>query len=163
MLGGDTLRELRHAFLEAEAAVEGGASPRVSPFAGVQDAAGLLQRAGFALPVADSDTLTATWANPVALMHELRGMGEVNAVAARRKSFARRETVFAAAARYQHHFADRDGRIPATFQVIYLTGWAPAPSQQLPMRPGSAAARLADALGTAEISTGVRAGPDRPR
>jgi SAM-dependent methyltransferase len=159
MLGGDTLRELRHAFLEAEAAVEGGASPRVSPFAGIQDAAGLLQRAGFALPVADSDTLTATWAGALDLMHELRGMGEANAVAARRKTFSRRETLFAAAARYQHLYADGDGRVPATFQVIYLTGWAPASSQPRAMRPGRAAQRLADALGATEISTGVKTGP----
>jgi SAM-dependent methyltransferase len=163
MLGGDTLRELRHALLEAETAVEGGASPRVSPFAGVQDAAGLLQRAGFALPVADGDTITATWADPIALMRELRGMGETNAVAARRKEFARRETMFAAGARYRHQFADRDGRVPATFQVIYLTGWAPDASQQRRLRPGSAAARLADALGAEEVSTGVKAGPGRPR
>jgi SAM-dependent methyltransferase len=159
MLGGETLRELRHALIEAEAAVEGGASPRVSPFAGVQDVAGLLQRAGFALPVADSDTINATWADPIALMRDLRGMGETNAVAARRKEFARRRTLFTAGARYRSEFTDRDGRISATFQVIYLTGWAPDASQQQPLRPGSAAARLAEALGTEEISTGVKAGP----
>jgi SAM-dependent methyltransferase len=161
LLGGDTLRELRLALLEAESAIEGGASPRVSPFADLRDAAGLLQRAGFALPVADSDTLTVTWADPLALMRELRGMGETNAVAARRKEVARRETLFAASARYQAQFGTTDGRIPASFQVIYLAGWAPDASQQQPLRPGSAASRLAEALGTREISAGVKAEPGR--
>jgi SAM-dependent methyltransferase len=161
LLGGDTLRELRLALLEAESAVEGGASPRVSPFADLRDAAGLLQRAGFALPVADNDTLTVTWTDPLALMRELRGMGETNAVAARRKEVARRETLFAAAARYQAQFGTTDGRVPASFQVIYLAGWAPDASQQQPLRPGSAATRLAEALGTREVSTGVKADPGR--
>jgi SAM-dependent methyltransferase len=161
LLGGETLRELRLCLLEAEAAVEGGASPRVSPFADLRDAAGLLQRAGFALPVADSDTITVSWADPLALMRELRGMGETNAVAARRKEAARRETLFAACARYRARFGTAEGRIPATFQVIYLAGWAPADTQQQPLRRGSAAHRLAEALGTTEISAGVKAEPGR--
>ncbi len=152
MLGGETLHELRRAFLEAEVEEEGGVSPRVSPLADLRDAGALLQRAGFALPVADIDTITVTWPDAFALMSDLRGMGESNAVAERRKSFTRRGTLFAAARRYQELFADADGRIPATFQVLYLTGWAPSPDQQQPSRPGSATTRLADALGSKEIT-----------
>ncbi len=160
MLGGETLHELRHALIEAESETTGGAGPRVSPFADLRDAAGLLQRAGFALPVADSDTITVTYPDALALMRDLRGMGETNAVRARRRGFTRRDTLALAAARYAERFADADGRIPATFQVLYLTGWAPHESQQRPLRPGSARQRLADALGTREISAGI---PARPR
>lgn len=154
MLGGDTLHEMRRALIEAEAEIENGASPRVSPFVELRDAGALLQRAGFALPVADIDTITVTWPNAFALMRDLRGMGESNSVGARRKNFTRRETLFTAARRYQELFADADGRIPATFQVIYLTAWAPDDGQQKPLRPGSAAARLADALETEEKPAG---------
>ncbi len=146
MLGGETLFELRRAMLEAEAEIEGGASPRVSPFVELSDAGGLLQRAGFALPVADLDTITITWPDAFALMRDLRGMGETNSVHERRKGFTRRDTMFAAAQKYHELFADSDGRIPATFQIVYLTAWAPHDSQQQPLRPGSGDASLAKAL-----------------
>ena len=158
--GGETLHELRRAMLEAESEVAGGASPRVAPFADLRDAGALLQRAGFALPVADGDTITVTWPDALALMRDLRAMGEANALTARRRSPTRRAVFAAAAARYVSLFGDEEGRIPATFQVLFLTGWAPAPGQQQPLRPGSAAARLADALDTEERSAGERAGPE---
>ena len=160
-LGGETLRELRQALLEAEAETEGGVSPRVSPFADLRDAAGLLQRAGFALPVADCDTVSVTYPDALALMRDLRGMGESNAVQARRRGFSRRDTLALAAARYAERFAAPDGRVPATFQFLYLTGWAPHESQPQPRQPGSARHRLADALGTVEHPAGDKA--PRPR
>lgn len=150
MLGGETLREMRKAFLEAESEIEGGASPRVSPFADVRDGGALLQRAGFALPVVDRDEITVTYPNALALMRELRGMGETNALRTQRHGLTRRETLLRAAAIYEKHFGQPDGRVPACFQVIYLTGWAPHASQQKPLRPGSATARMAQALGTEE-------------
>jgi SAM-dependent methyltransferase len=159
MFGGATCRELRQALAEAEIAQEGGLSPRVSPLAEVRDAGNLLQRAGFALPVADADTLTVSYADPLKLMADLRGMGETNAVLARRRTPTRRATLAAAADRYRALFAGPDGRVPATFEIVYLTAWAPHPSQQKPARPGSASARLADALGTVEIPAGDKAGP----
>ena len=163
MLGGETLRELRQAFAEAEIASEGGASPRLSPLVDVADAGALLQRAGFALPVVDVDTIRVTYADALALMRELKGMGESNALTARRRGFTRRTTLAAAAAAYEARFAEADGRIPATFQVIYLTAWAPHESQQRPLRPGSARTRLADALDAPEHPAGDRARPDRRR
>jgi len=159
LFGGETLVELRQAWLEAEIAIEGGAGPRVSPFADLRDAAGLLQRAGFALPVADSDRLTVTYPDALSLMREVKAMGEANAVAERRRTPTRRETLAAAAAIYQQRFAAPDGRIPASFQIIYLTGWAPSEVQQKPLRPGSAAHRLADALGAAERKADDKARP----
>lgn len=156
MLGGDTLRQLRDALLAAESAATGGASPRVSPFAGLADLAALLQRAGFALPVADLDTIIVTYPDAFALMRELRGMGETNAVAQRRKSFTARSVLFGAASHYSEAHGDAEGRIPATFEILYLTGWAPAASQPKALRPGSAERRLADALGTTEKSAGER-------
>lgn len=159
MLGGETLRELRASLLFAESEVEGGASPRVSPFVDVADAGALLQRAGFTLPVADLDTLTVTYPDPLALMRELRGMGETNAAAARRTTCTRRTTLLRAAELYSDRHAAADGRVPATFQVIYMTGWAPHESQQQPLRPGSARSRLADALGTTEQSAGDKTKP----
>lgn len=144
--GGETLKELRHAFMEAEAAIEGGVSPRVAPFVDVRDAGALLQRAGFALPVADLDNLTVTYADPFALMRELRGMGESNALAERRRVPLRRATLVKAAEAYRDLYGLPDGRVPATVQVVWLTGWAPAPSQPKPARRGSATVRLADAL-----------------
>lgn len=147
LLGGETLKELRQAFLEAEARVEGGASPRVSPFADVRTLGGLMQRAGFALPLVDADTLTVSYADAFALMRELRGMGETNAHVGRRKTFTRRQTLIAMAEIYRERFGGADGRIPATFQVIYLTGWAPHESQPKPLKPGSAQVSLAEALG----------------
>ncbi len=125
MLGGDTLVELRRALFEAETERDGGVSPRTSPLADHRDAGALLQRAGFALPVVDVDTITVTYPDAFRLMAELRAMGETNAVAARRRAPTRRATLMAAAARYAELFAGADGRIPATFQVILLTGWAP--------------------------------------
>jgi SAM-dependent methyltransferase len=148
LFGTGTLQELRTALMEAELAETGGASPRVSPFADLRDAAGLLQRAGFALPVADADTVTVTYGDFFALLRDLRGMGETNLLLDRLKHPTRR-TVFArAAAIYQERFADAEGRLPATFQVLFLTGWAPDPSQQQPAKRGSGKASLKDVLRT---------------
>jgi len=157
--GGETLWELRRALMEAELEEEGGASPRVSPFADIRDLGALLQRAGFALPVVDGDLIEVTYADPLALMRELRFMGESNAVAERRKGFSRRATLFRAAEQYRRLFARADGRIPATFQLVTLTAWTPHESQPKPLRPGSAAQRLADALGTRESPAGDKATP----
>lgn len=159
MFGGETLKELRRSLAEAEIGEEGGLSPRISPFAEVRDAGNLLQRAGFALPVADSETLTVSYGDPLALLADLRGMGETNAVIERRKTASRRATLAQATRRYRQLYGDADGRVPATFQVIYLTAWAPDPSQPRPLRPGSAAMRLAQALGGEEIPAGDRAWP----
>ena len=161
LLGGETLKELRSVLLEAEAEIEGGAGPRVSPFADVRDLGALLQRAGFALPVADVDEIAVSYPDAFKLMADLRGMGETNAVAARRKSFSRRSTLMRAAELYRARFADAEGRIPATFHVIYLTAWAPHESQPRPLRPGSAQSRLAAALGSEEQSAGESADPRR--
>jgi len=150
MFGGDTLIELRQALAEAEIAEEDGLSPRVSPMAEVRDLGGLLQRAGLALPVVDSETLTVMYPDPMALMADLRAMGETNAAVESRKGFTRPATLAAAAARYSDLFATSDGAIPATFQIITLTGWAPDASQQQPLQPGSATSRLADALDAEE-------------
>ena len=158
MFGGETLRELRQCLLQAESEIEQGAGPRVSPFVDVRDAGMLLQRTGFALPVVDAEIITLTYADPFALMRELRGMGEGNAVALRRKSFSRRATLLRAAEIYAAEFGTADGRIPATFQIVTLTGWRPAANQQKALRPGSAAQRLADALGAPEHSAGEKAG-----
>lgn len=150
LLGGETLFELRQALLAAESEIEGGASPRVAPFAELSDAAGLLQRAGFSLPVADLDPIDVSYENAFKLMHELRGMGEANTRVDRRRTPTRRATLMRAAEIYSERFADADGRIHATFDVFFLTGWAPADSQPQPLRPGSAQTRLADALDTTE-------------
>ena len=157
LLGGQTLHELRAALIEAELAASGGAGPRVSPFADVAELGGLLQRAGFALPVADSDRLTVTYGDAFGLMRELRGMGESNALNARRRAFTRRATLFDAAARYRDRCGG--GRLTATFQIVTLTAWAPHESQQKALRPGSARTRLADALGTVEVPAGDKARP----
>ncbi len=151
LFGGETLHELRHALAQAEAAVEGGLSPRVAPMGDVRDLGALLQRAGLALPVADATTLTVTYETPLHLMRDLRAMGEGNALSARRGTL-RRETLQKALEIYQAEFALPDGRIPATFEIIFLTGWAPSATQPKPLRPGSATARLADALGTEEFN-----------
>ncbi len=156
LLGGDTLTELRQALLQAEAEREGGVSPRVSPFADVQDCGALLQRAGFALPVVDTDRITATYPDAFALMRELRGMGETNALVQRDGGRLSRQTLLHAAARYQEMFAEPDGRIPATFQIIYLTGWCPHESQQKPARRGSGQVHLADALSDRTRPDGAR-------
>lgn len=150
MLGGDTLTELRRCLMEAELSVTGGASPRVSPFADVRDTGALLQRAGFTLPVVDADTLTVTYTDALRLMHDLRGMAETNAVLARHRAPTRRAVLMTAAQRYAELFAEPDGRIPATFQVLYLLGWAPHESQPQALKPGSAQTRLAEALKSEE-------------
>jgi len=137
MLGGETLKELRDALTTAEIEREGGLSPRTSPFAEVKDAGNLLSRAGFALPVADTETITVSYADPLKLMADLRGMGETNAHALRRPSFSRRTTLMRACEIYLEKFATGDGRLPATFEIVYLTAWVPHESQQKPLQPGS--------------------------
>jgi SAM-dependent methyltransferase len=158
LLGGDTLTELRQSFAEAESDVEGGVSPRVAPFADLRDLGALLQRAGFALPVTDTDRLIVRYDNVFALMHDLRRMGATNALYARSRKPLRRATLIRMVEIYGNRFTDADGRIRATFEVVWLSGWAPHPDQQLPLKPGSAKTRLADALGTREISAGEKAG-----
>jgi SAM-dependent methyltransferase len=157
LAGGDTLTELRQAFAAAESEIEGGLSPRVAPFADVRELGGLLQRAGFALPVVDSERLTVRYDTAFALMHDLRRMGATNVLAERRRSPLRRATLLRAGGIYRERFADADGRVRATFELVWLSGWAPHPSQQQPLRPGSAQARLADALGTKERPAGDKA------
>jgi len=158
LFGGQTLHELRASLAEAEAEVEGGLSPRVAPLAEIRDLGALLQRAGFAMPVADSERLTVTYATPLHLMRELRAMGETNILTARRRQPLRRATLMRACEVYASHFGAPDGRVCATFEIVFLTGWAPGPDQPKPLRPGSAKARLADALGVPEISAGEKAG-----
>lgn len=150
LLGGSTLSELRAVLLEAEQEIYGGASPRAAPMADIRDVGGLLGRAGLALPVADADRLTITYPDIFRLMRDLRGMGEQNALVGRRRTPTSRRLFLRAAEIYHDRFADEDGRIPASFEIITLTGWAPHESQQTPLRPGSAAHRLADSLGAAE-------------
>jgi len=151
LAGGDTLTELRQAFAAAEAEIEDGISPRVVPFSDVRDMGGLLQRAGFALPVTDVDRVTARYASPISLMHDLRRMGATNALLERSRRPLRRATLTRMMEIYAERFADRDGRIRATFEIVWLSGWAPHESQQKPLAPGSARQRLADVLGTKEI------------
>ncbi|THD76881.1 SAM-dependent methyltransferase [Thalassobius vesicularis] len=150
MFGGQTLHELRTALAEAESRVTGGLSPRVAPMAEIRDLGGLLQRAGFALPVADSVPLNVSYQSAFHLMRDLRAMGETNALESRLRRPTRRAVLNKAAEIYADTYG-ADGRIPATFEMIFLLGWAPDESQPKPLRPGSAAARLADALGTREI------------
>ena len=158
LAGGDTLIELRQAFAAAEAEIEDGVSPRVAPFADVRDMGALLQRTGFALPVTDVDRLIVRYASPMALMHDLRRMGATNPLTERSRRPLRRATLERMMAIYAERFAGRDGRIRATFEIVWLSGWAPHESQQKPLAPGSARQRLADALGTKEIPTGEKAG-----
>ncbi|CCQ74763.1 putative SAM-dependent methyltransferase [Magnetospira sp. QH-2] len=146
MFGGLTLAELRQSLAAAEQATAGGVSPRVSPFADVKDAGDLLARAGFTLPVVDTDPLTVSYGDPLKLMTDLRGMGESNAVIERRKSFSRRETLMAARQQYLDDFAGEDGRVPATFQVLFLLGWAPHPDQPQAAERGSGQVCLTDIL-----------------
>jgi SAM-dependent methyltransferase len=157
--GPDTLHELREVLLDAESEVTGGASPRVAPFVDVRDAGALLQRAGFALPVIDADTLTIRYANALDLMRDLRGMGEANALSERRRNFTRRDVLLRAASLYEERYKGDDGRVPATFHFVTMTAWAPHASQPKPLKPGSAAARLAEALGAIERPAGEKAGP----
>ncbi len=148
--GGETLTELRVALAEAEVALTGGLSPRVAPMGEIRDLGALLQRAGFAMPVADTMTKTVTYADMARLLHDLRAMGENNALAQRRRVTSPRHLFTRAGEVYVKAFGTKDGRIPATFDMIFLTGWAPDESQPKPLRPGSATARLADALNTNE-------------
>ncbi|MDO8295466.1 MAG: methyltransferase domain-containing protein [Caulobacter sp.] len=150
VLGGATLTELRRCLLEAEAQVSGGAGPRVSPFADAFDAAALLQRAGFALPVADVDSVTVRYASPLALLRDLRAMGETNVLRDRPRRPLGRPVLLRALELYGQRFSGPDGKVVATFEILTLTGWAPHESQQKPLKPGSAKMRLADALGTVE-------------
>jgi len=159
LLGGETLTELRQSFAAAESEVEGGASPRVAPFADLRELGALLQRAGFALPVTDVDRVTVRYDTVFGLMHDLRRMGATNALLARRRTPLRRATLLRMAEIYAERFADGDGRLRATFEIVWLSGWAPHPDQQKPLKPGSAKTRLADVLGTREISAGEK--PDR--
>ena len=150
LFGGRTLFELRTALAHGESRIEGGVSPRVAPMGDIRDLGDLLPRAGLALPVADSDELHVTYASPMGLMADLRAMGETNAMADRRKHCFRRDTLAAAVSHYESHFGDGSGRVMATFELIFLSGWAPHESQPRPLRPGSATTRLAVALGTEE-------------
>jgi SAM-dependent methyltransferase len=158
LFGGETLNELRAAFAAGESDVTGGISPRVSPFADVRALGALLQRAGFALPVADSERTSVRYKKFETLIADLRALGETNALAERRRVPLPRALLAATLA----HYSGADGKFPATFDIVYLTGWAPHESQQKPLAPGSAKTRLADALGTVEKSTGDTAKPERP-
>lgn len=159
LFGGETLTELRQALQLAEIEVSGGLTPRVAPFADVRDLGGLLQRAGFALPVTDTDKLVVRYAHPLKLLEELRGMGETNVLAEGQRPLSR-----AVLARfveiYQERFSEPDGRVRATFEIHTATGWAPHASQQKPLQPGSAKKSLAEALKTQEQPAGEKAGPD---
>lgn len=159
LLGGDSLTELRQSFAAAEADLEGGVSPRVAPFIDARDAGALLQRAGFALPVTDVDRVTVRYASALGLMADLRRMGATNPLVERRRTPLRRATLMRMAETYAARFSDADGRVRASFDIVWLSGWAPHPSQPQPLKPGSAQVRLADALGTHEIPTGEK--PER--
>ena len=158
LLGGQTLQELRQAWLIAEEELTGGVSPRVAPFADVRDLGRLIQRAGFALPVADTDVVRVTYASPLALMAEIKAMGASNMLTERRRVPVTRGLLMRAAQIYAERFGLSDGRIPATFEIITLTAWVPHESQQKPLQPGSAQMRLADALGAREVGSGEKAG-----
>ncbi len=158
LLGGSTLTELRQALTEAEAELTGGAGLRIAPFADTFDAAGLLQRAGFALPVADLDRVRVRYAHPLKLIADLKAMGETNALTDRARQPLSRAVLARACEIYAARFAEPDGRVVATFDIVTMTGWAPHPDQQKPLKPGSAKMRLADALGTTEQPTGDTAG-----
>jgi SAM-dependent methyltransferase len=156
MFGGATLTELRQVLLQAEDEISGGASFRVSPFADAIDAAGLLQRAGFALPVADVDRVKVRYGHPLELLRDLRRMGETSVLLDRSRKPLGRRVLLRAMELYVERFAEADGRVPATFEIVAVTGWVPHDSQQKPLRPGSAKMRLADALGAQEQSAGEK-------
>ncbi len=157
LFGGQTLSELRVALAEAEVAVTGGLSPRVLPMGEIRELGGLLQRAGLALPVADSVLRRVSYADPLRLLADLRAMGETNALVNRKRSFTSRRVMAEAMRRYSAHFSAPDGRVNASFDMVWLTGWKPHESQQKPLRPGSASCSLADALGTTEQPAGEAA------
>lgn len=159
LFAGSTLAELRTALTVAEAERSGGASPRVAPFADLRDLADLLTRAGFALPVADTELLTVSYESPFALMRELRGMGQTSALVERSRIPLARGTLVRAAEIYGERWSGADGRIAASFEIVTLTAWSPHPDQPKPLRPGSASHRLAQALGGREQPAGERAGP----
>ena len=161
LIGGDSLTELRTAFAAAESEVEGGISPRVAPFADIRELGGLLQRAGFALPVVDSERVAVRYDSALALMRDLRRMGATNILHERLRTPLKRSTLERVMAIYADRFTDADGRVRATFEIIWLSGWVPHESQQKPLKPGSAAHRLADALGTTELPAGEK--PERGR
>lgn len=158
LLGGRTLNELRSCFIEAETEIRGGAAMRVSPFADVQDMSNLLQRAGFVMPVADTETITVRYSNPISLFQDLRGMGETSATAIAGEQQAApnltRSIFFRALEIYAEKFTNADGKFLATFEIITASGWSPGPNQPSPLKPGSAKASLAQALGSNEIKTG---------
>ena len=158
MLGGETLVELKEAFAAAETEMESGLSPRVAPFADLREVGALMQRAGFALPVVDSDRLTVRYDSAFALMRDLRMMGATNVLSERRRVPLRRASLLRMAGIYAERFADPDGRVRASFEIAWLSGWSPHASQQKPLKPGSAAQRLSDALGAKEIPAGEKAG-----
>jgi len=158
LVGGESLTELREAIATAESEIEGGISPRVAPFADVHELGALLQRAGFALPVVDNERLVVRYESAIALMHDLRHMGATNVMHERLRKPLKRATLERAMTIYADRFADADGRLRASFDIVWLSGWVPHESQQKPLKPGSAAQRLADALGTREISTGEKPG-----
>ncbi len=160
MYGGQTLHELRACLGQAEAELTGGLTPRVAPMAELRDIGGLLQRAGFALPVTDNLVQTVTYQSPLHLMRDLRAMGESNALAGRQRTMSAKSIFARAAQIYSENFMAEGGRIEATFEVIFLTGWSPGPNQPQPLRPGSATARLADALGVSETPLSVDGEPD---
>ena len=156
--GGDTLIELREAFSIAELETTGGITPRVIPFADIRDFGGLLQRAGFALPVVDSDRITIRYSSLSRLFADLRALGAANPMLARSRTPLRRKTLARLEQVYREKFSDPDGKLRATVEIVWMSGWVPHESQQKPLRPGSARARLADALGTTEIPSGVKPG-----
>ena len=158
LFGGDTLTELRLALIEAESELVGGAGPRVAPFASLQDVAGLLQRAGFALPAADRDLVTVRYGDPMRLLADLRAMGETASLRQRSPHGLSRRILARAFEIYRQRYSDEENRVRATFEIVTATGWAPHESQQKPLKPGSAKARLADALGAKEQSAGEKPG-----
>ncbi len=158
-LGGQTLHELRSVITNVELNMTGGISPRIAPFADKQQMGDLLQRAGFALPVIDSEIITVTYDNVFKLFHDLRGMGENNAIMQRNKTHVSKDFFMRIAQEYQDKFSQNDGQVTASFEIIFLLGWSPHESQQKPLRPGSAEHRLADALGATEIKTGEKTKP----
>ncbi len=160
LFGGATLTELRQSFAQAESETTGGISPRISPFADVRDLGGLLQRAGFALSVTDVERIAVRYSGFAALVRDLRAHGLTNTLSERRKQFLRRDTLAAMLAHYRAEHAEA-GKLNATFEIVYLTGWAPHQSQQQPLKPGSAKARLADALGTIEHSANEATAPPK--
>lgn len=160
---GQSLTELRQSLLAAEVELTGGASPRVSPFADLRDLGSLLQRAGFALPVVDSETVIVRYGTIFGLLDDLRAMGWGNSLSDRSRKPLRRAVLLRAAEIYAERFADADGRLRATFEIVWLSGWVPHESQQKPLKPGSAKARLADALGVPEIGADGKSGSRESR